>query len=154
LRAGSGDDDMSEIIGYHHLGLSVTDLGKSVEWYRRVLRFEINAEIEGAGFRRTRLRTPSNGITLTLTVHDDESVEAFSERRPGMDHVAFQVGGRGDIDSLKGRLERLEVEHSEIKASGSGTAMITLRDPDNIQLEIFGGPFDPTIAAGGQETSS
>jgi hypothetical protein len=26
--------------------------------------------------------------------------------------------------------------------------MITLRDPDNIQVEVFGGPIDPAIAGG------
>ena len=30
--------------------------------------------------------------------------------------------------------------------------MITLRDPDNIQLEVFGGSFDAAIAAGGNES--
>ena len=26
--------------------------------------------------------------------------------------------------------------------------MITLRDPDNIQIEVFGGELDPSIAGG------
>lgn len=134
---------MSEIKGYHHLSLSVTDLSKSTEWYRAVLGFEIDAEIEGAGFRRTRLREPESGVTLTLTSHDDELAEVFSELRPGMDHVAFELASANDVDSLKGRFERLGVNHSEVKESATGSAMITLRDPDNIQLEVFVGTPDP-----------
>ena len=139
---------MEEIIGYHHVSLSVTDLGKSVEWYQQVLGLDVTAEIEGQGFKRTRLRAPKSGVTLTLTRHDEESGDAFSERRAGMDHVAFELGGVDAVSSMKTRFEELGVDHSEIKASQGGSAMITLRDPDNIQIEVFGGPFDPTIAAG------
>ncbi|MDQ3946405.1 MAG: VOC family protein [Actinomycetota bacterium] len=139
---------MSLIKGYHHVSLSVSDLGKSTEWYREVLEFEVVAEIEGEGFRRARLRAPESGVTLTLTSHEGNSGEAFDERRPGLDHVAFQMASPEDINALKGRFEQLGINHSEIKQSSSGTAMITVRDPDNIQLEVFGGSFDPSIGAG------
>ena len=140
---------MTEVLGYHHLSLSVTDLGKSTEWYRQVLGLDVVAEIEGDGFRRNRLRAAGSGVTLTLTRHDEESGEPFSERRPGLDHVAFDVGGVEDVRALEQRFAELGVDHSEIKGSDKGTAVITLRDPDDIQLEVFGGPIDPTIAAGG-----
>ena len=139
---------MEDIVGYHHVSLSVTDPGKSSEWYQQVLGLEVTADIVGNGFNRTRLRAPKSDVTLTLTSHDDESGDAFSERRPGMDHVAFELGGVDAVSSMKRRFEELGVVHSEIKSSASGSAMITLRDPDNIQIEVFGGPFDAAIAAG------
>lgn len=139
---------MTEVLGYHHLSLSVTDLAKSTEWYQQVLGLDVAAEIEGEGFRRTRLRAPGSGVTLTLTRHDQQSGETFDERRPGMDHVALRVGGVEEVQALKDRFAQLGVDHSEVKASSGGTAMITLRDPDNIQLEVFGGELDPNIAGG------
>ena len=139
---------MTEVIGYHHLSLSVTDLGKSTEWYQQVLGLDVAAEIEGDGFRRTRLRAPNSGVTLTLTQHERQSGASFDERRPGMDHVALQVAGVDDVQVLKDRFGQLGVDHSEVKASSGGTAMITLRDPDNIQIEVFGGPPDLSIASG------
>jgi len=141
---------MTEVLAYHHLSLSVTDLGKSTEWYRQVLGLEVVAEIEGDGFRRNRLRAAGSGVTLTLTRHDEESGEHFSERRPGLDHVAFDVGSVEDVRALDQWFAELGVDHSEIKTSDRGTAVITLRDPDNIQLEVFGGPIDPAIVAGGR----
>ena len=42
---------MTEVLGYHHLSLSVTDLGKSTEWYQQVLGLDVAVEIEGDGFR-------------------------------------------------------------------------------------------------------
>jgi glyoxylase I family protein len=139
---------MTAILGYHHLSLSVTDLSRSTEWYQQVLGLDVAAEIEGDGFRRTRLRAPGSGVTLTLTRHDQLSAEAFNERRPGMDHVALQVANSDEVAALKDRFAELGVDHSEVKTGSSGTAMITLRDPDNIQIEVFGGELDPNIAGG------
>jgi glyoxylase I family protein len=139
---------MAEIQGYHHVSLSVSDLGKSAQWYGQTLGFEIDAEIEGEGFRRTRLKAPGSGLTLTLTAHEQQSGEPFDERRAGVDHIAFNVGTADAVQELKRRFEEHGVVHSDVKQAASGSAMITLRDPDNIQLEVFGGTVDPGIAAG------
>ncbi len=139
---------MTDVIGYHHLSLSVSDLDKSTEWYQQVLGLDVAAQIEGEGFRRTRLRAPGSGVTLTLTRHEQQSGVTFDERRPGMDHVALQVSSADEVKALKDRFAELGVNHSQVKASSGGTAMITLRDPDNIQVEVFGGELDPNIAGG------
>lgn len=139
---------MTQVLGYHHLSLSVTDLAKSTQWYQQILGLQVAAQIDGEGFQRTRLRAPESGVTLTLTQHDGQANESFNERRPGMDHVAIEVAGAEEVQELKGRFEELGVDHSEVKSTGNGTAMITLRDPDNIQIEVFGGALDPQIAAG------
>ncbi len=128
---------MTEVLGYHHVSLSVTDLAKSTQWYTDALGLEIAAEMERTGFRRTRLRAPGSGLTLTLTWHQQQSGDRFDERRAGIDHIAFNVGGADELQELKRRFEELGVDHSEIKETPSGSAMITLRDPDNIQLEVF-----------------
>jgi glyoxylase I family protein len=139
---------MAEILGFHHVSLSVTDLGKSTEWYQQTLGLAIDAEFGGKGFRRARLRAPGSGVTLTLTCHDQESGDAFDERRAGLDHVAFDVGGVEDVQDLKRRFEELGVDHTEVKEASSGATMITVRDPDNIQLEVFGASVDAAIAPG------
>jgi glyoxylase I family protein len=141
-----GGRQMTDVLGYHHLSLSVTDLARSVEWYQQVLGLDVAAEIQGEGFRRTRLRAPESGVTLTLTSHEHELGGSFDERRPGLDHVAFQIRGVDEIHALNDRFAELGVVHSDIKESAAGTAMITLRDPDNIQVEVVAGPLDPAIA--------
>ena len=137
---------MAEILGFQHVSFSVNDLGKSTQWYHETLGLDIGAEFDGNGFRRARLRAPGSDVTLTLTCHGRKSGEPFDERRAGLDHVAFRVGGVEDVYELKRRFEELGVNHSEVKTSG-GAAAITLRDPDNIQLEVFGGFFEAAIAA-------
>jgi glyoxylase I family protein len=131
---------MTRISGYHHVSLTVTDLDKSTEWYGEALGFSHDADIEGDGFRRTRLHHPSGTITLTLTQHENGSGDRFDERRTGLDHVAFSVPNLKEVREFKRRFEEQGVPHSEIKLVrsefGDG-GMITLRDPDNIQLEVF-----------------
>lgn len=129
---------MVEILKFQHVSLSVNDLGKSTTWYHQTLGLDIDAEFDGNGFRRARLLAPGSGFMLTLTSHERESGEPFDERRAGLDHVAFQVGGVADVHELKRRFEELGVDHSEVKEAWGGAVTITLRDPDNIQLEVFG----------------
>ncbi len=126
-----------EVLGYHHLSLSVRDLPRSTAWYQKVLGLEITAQIEGEGFQRTRLKAPGGGVTLTLTCHDAGSADPFDERRVGMDHVSFVVEA-GSVPALKARFEELGLEHSDMKEYPGGVCTITFRDPDNIQLEVFG----------------
>ena len=129
---------MPTIAGYSHLSLTVTNLGKSTEWYRELLGFTLDAEVDGEGFRRHRLRHPDAGITLTLTEHDDGGRDRFDERRIGMDHVSFAVPTIDDLLGFKERFEELGVPHSEVKATAGGAGgIVTFRDPDHIQLEIF-----------------
>jgi glyoxylase I family protein len=129
---------VATLSGFSHLSLSVTDLDRSTGWYREMLGFAVDSHVEGETFRRTRLRHPDAGITLTLTAHAEGSADAFDERRTGMDHVSFAVPTIDDLHQLKARFDEKGVDHSEIKpiASGAG-GMITFRDPDNIQLELF-----------------
>ena len=68
-----------------------------------------------------------------------------------MDHLALQVGGVEDVQELKRRFEEVGREPFGGKGLGIGAAKITLRDPDDIQLDLFGGPVDPALAAGRRE---
>ena len=129
---------MPTLAGYSHLSLTVTNLDKSTQWYRELLGFSLDSEVKGDGFRRNRLRHPDAGITLTLTAHDAGSGDRFDERRTGMDHVSFAVPSIDELHVFKEQFVERGVDHSEIKPTASGAGgMITFRDPDNIQLEVF-----------------
>lgn len=62
----------------------------------------------------------------------------FSEFRTGLDHLEFLVSQRSDLEGWASRLDDLGIEHSGVKQpSYTANAMLTFRDPDNIQLELF-----------------
>ena len=132
---------MPSIQGFHHVSFSVNDPAKSAAWYEDVLGFAHDADVEGSGFRRIRLRHPASGVTVTLTGHERGSGDPFSELRTGLDHLAFSIaGGVDELKECKRWFEERDVDHSEIRTTPTGGAIITLRDPDNIQLEVFAAP--------------
>ena len=124
------------IDGYSHVSLTVTDLERSVAWYREVLGFTVHGHGEREGFRRARLAGPGGGPTLSLTQHAGGTGDPFSETRTGLDHLAFTVPHVTDVEALGRRFDELGVEHSGIRRTGP-VAAITFRDPDNVQLEVF-----------------
>lgn len=122
----------------HHVTLNVIDPEQSEQWYGRVLHFSRMTAYETPGFRRIIMRHPS-GIVLGLGKHQaPEAAVPFSEQRTGLDHLAFQVADRGQLEEWRALFEDLGVDHSEIKPGAvPGSFLIVFRDPDNIQLEVF-----------------
>lgn len=135
---------MPRITALAHLSLSVIDLSRSVEWYTRVLGFVVDSEVEGATFRRARLRHAGAPFTLTLTQHDEGSLDRFQETRVGLDHLAFLVPTVAEVEAFEKLLDEHEVPHSEVKWATPDVARIIFRDPDNIQLEVMAAPPLPS----------
>ncbi|MDP1807561.1 MAG: VOC family protein [Acidimicrobiales bacterium] len=131
---------MPSITGFHHVSFTVSDRERSVLWYQEVLGFERHSEVEAGTFRRTRMRHPDCGITITLTQHDHTSGGRLDERGIGLDHLALGVPDVEDLKAWKRRFEERGVDHSDINERSPGAAAITVRDPDNIQLEVFSTP--------------
>jgi glyoxylase I family protein len=132
------------ITGIHHLGLTVTDVERSARWYEEVLGF---ARVGGLGDAMTErrkifLRHKGFDIRLGLVEHGSSSKRPFDETETGLDHLAFEVPARDDLELWATRLQELNVPFSPIAASYSipGAAVLVLRDPDNIQLELFTDP--------------
>lgn len=128
---------MPSITGFSHVSLSVSDRERSAVWYQEVMGFERHSEVTADTFTRTRMRQPDSGIMVTLTQHAQGAGDRFAETQTGMDHLSLQVPSLEDLQEWKRRFEEHEVDHSEIKETGPGSAMITFRDPDNIQLELL-----------------
>jgi glyoxylase I family protein len=120
--------------------LSVREPSTSAEWYVEVFGFEIHREFAGPDGRvlDVCMVHPDAGIELCLVGHRANAGEPFNEARTGLDHLEFLVSERGDLEEWAQRLDALGVAHSGVKiAPASKNAMVTFRDPDNIQLELF-----------------
>jgi catechol 2,3-dioxygenase-like lactoylglutathione lyase family enzyme len=129
---------MATITGYHHLSLTVRDAEKSVEFYGKVFGFVPVLELEDAqgwGYKRV-LAHPESRTILGFSVHKSNDGSEFSEFRTGLDHLSFGVTSRADLDAWMERLDELGIEHSEVTSSAVGH-QITLRDPDNVQVELW-----------------
>ena len=122
----------------HHVALNVRDLERSERWYSEVLGFTRLAPFRGDRFERVIMRHPS-GVVLGLTRHDDPAAEeSFSERRTGLDHVAFEVASREELEGWATRFDELGVTHSGVTETPmTGSFLIAFRDPDQLQLEMY-----------------
>ncbi|WP_219415843.1 VOC family protein [Pseudonocardia nigra] len=124
---------------YHHLGITVTDVVASEVWYSEVFGMQrAFVEQHPAGGYAVVLQRPGTGLFLGLDHHDGNPGEPFDERRTGLDHFSFAVGSRAELDDWVAHLDRLGLPHSGIKEPDLPfpCALIVLRDPDGVQIEI------------------
>ena len=144
LAALHGRGERGMIRGIHHLGLTVRDVDASAAWYEEVLGFRRVGEFTASGGARRKVFLRHDGLQarLGLTQHRHGSQDAFDQTRAGLDHLAFTVADRGELDAWAARLADAAVVHSPVTAANSvpGAAVLVFRDPDNIQLELFAEP--------------
>ncbi|MFC4112004.1 VOC family protein [Nonomuraea zeae] len=120
-----------------HIGLNVTDLGKSTEFYRRVFGFTVAGESQEEG-RRYAFLTQDGTLVLTLW---QQSEGRFATALPGLHHLSFQVA---DLEAVR-RAEAVVREigatlhHDGVVPHGEGATSggVFFEDPDGIRLEIF-----------------
>ena len=128
----------------HHTGYTVSDLDRSVAFYREVLELELIQESADAG-RRFAFLGAGGRLFLTLW---QQGHAAFEPRQAGLHHLAFQVPTLDAVQAAEAKLRargiapRYDgvVPHRE----GAESAALFFTDPDGIRLEIY----SPTGAAG------
>jgi catechol 2,3-dioxygenase-like lactoylglutathione lyase family enzyme len=133
----------------HHIALTVTDLDASIAWYEEVFDIKFQLEEPHQGGTGKVLADEAWQLVLVLHRHDTNGRELFVETRTGLDHVGLAVPSRADLEAWQAHLERLGVERAAaadrprtqapIRDRPYGS-VLTFRDPDNIQLEIFAPP--------------
>jgi catechol 2,3-dioxygenase-like lactoylglutathione lyase family enzyme len=129
------------LTGISHVGLTVRDVAASEVWYTDVLglvRLFVEPHSVGEGHAVVMTR-PGTALFLGLDHHPDADRQLFSERRTGLDHVAFSVESRLDLDLWASRLEARGIDHGPILDVDEPAphAQMTFRDPDGIPIEVF-----------------
>jgi catechol 2,3-dioxygenase-like lactoylglutathione lyase family enzyme len=128
------------ITGRVEVTLTVRDPVRSAAWYAELLGMETRYDYAApdGSMHYVCLTEPHSDLVLCLVGHDASSGELFSEFRTGLDHLELLVAQRDDLDEWAARLTDLGIEHSGVKDPPyTRNAMLTFRDPDNIQLEFF-----------------
>ena len=134
-----------EIGGIHHLRLTVTDVGRSREFYTGLLGFDVAVESpppDDPGAEAAS-RVLFGGIVmvrggLLMGLRPVAPAgDRFDEDRVGLDHLSFSVGSRADLDEAARLFDERGVPHGEIRTlEGFGIYVLPFRDPDNIQVEL------------------
>lgn len=123
----------------HHVELYVGDLERAVTfwgWLLGELGYEPYQEWdEGISWR--------GGGTYLAFVQAPEVQGGFDRRHVGLNHVAFRVDNRSEVDrlaeALQGRGARLLYEDRHPYAGGPDHYAAFLEDPDGLKVELVAG---------------
>ena len=95
--------DAPVLAGIHHLKLPVSDLARSLEWYRSRLGYQVQVEfVEQGTLMGCGLAHPAGGPDLGLRLDPDRARAAA-----GFDYFAIGVPDKATIDRLARRLDEL-----------------------------------------------
>lgn len=120
-----------------HIGLNVTNLQRSKQFYQDVFGFDLAGESIEANRAFVFLATEGKPV-LTLW---QQSNGRFPTSNPGLHHLSFEVD---DIDTVKlvetkVRTLGAKLYHDGIvsHAEGAASGGIFFEDPDGIRLEVY-----------------
>ncbi|MES2094620.1 MAG: VOC family protein [Actinomycetota bacterium] len=140
------------VSGVHHIGLSVSDMKRSFEWYSRMFDLAPGAVTDGSGEALSdALQVPEAQLSFAMISLGSTRIEFLEYHYPtgrpfdrtnsdiGPSHICLEVSD-------------LEAAYADLTAKGAifnappitldsgvhaGSKWAYLRDPDGIQLEIW-----------------
>jgi catechol 2,3-dioxygenase-like lactoylglutathione lyase family enzyme len=130
---------MAGFPGISHVALTVTNLRASAEWYGRLFGSEPVLDEDAGAFHHVVFALPGGSVVSLHGHATTDKGDRFSEFRPGLDHLAFDVANRAELEVWEARLSELGIEHGEVVDAHYGSGL-SFRDPDNIALEFFAPP--------------
>ncbi len=130
---------MAGFPGIGHVALTVTDIDRSREWYSRLFDAQPVLDEDTGTFYHVVWGLEGGSLFGIHTHPRDNDQPGFSEFRTGLDHVAFGVTSRSDLESWEQRLNELGINHGGIVDAPYGSGL-SFRDPDNLPLEFFAPP--------------
>jgi catechol 2,3-dioxygenase-like lactoylglutathione lyase family enzyme len=133
-----------ELDGIHHVKIAVTDLGRSLRWYRRVFGLRPTIQFPDADGEVRGVAGEVPGLGRTLVGLRVNPAAAAGNR--GFDPVSFGVASRDDLVAWAGHLDSLGIEHSPVVEASIGWLLV-FDDPDGLTLHLY------TWAAHGLEVS-
>ena len=140
-----------QVLGFHHTGFTVSDLDRSVVFYRDILGMELLAELESSSpVTETILGMPGAHLKVAFLKAGDNMLELIQYLSPegrtydrrtcdvGPCHIAFLVS---DIDEAYRTLSAKGVQFKSPPQSAEETGeplrACYMTDPDGINLELI-----------------
>lgn len=134
----------------HHIRLTVTDVERSRAFYTEVLGFEVAIDGPPPADDPTHevlVENLQGGVVLTgsgmllgLRPADEErrsTKDRFDPFRVGLDHLSFTVADRTTLETAATTLDEHGIPHGVITdLPVFGISVLSLEDPDGIQLEL------------------
>ena len=123
-------------LAFGHAGLNVSDLARSLDFYRDVFGLDVIGRSDDGPHRYAFLGRDG---TLLVTLWEQSSGRHATDR-PGLHHFAFRVESIGEVEAVEVRLRArgAAIRHDGIvpHAEGGDSGGIFFEDPDGIRLEV------------------
>ncbi|WP_445182344.1 VOC family protein [Pseudonocardia sp. Cha107L01] len=120
-----------------HVGLNVTDLTRSKDFYQRVLGLELM--VDGRDGDREWAFLGRDGTLLITLWRQSEGL--FATALPGLHHLAFQVDTPEEVLAVQRNLSDLgaDFHYDGVVAhrEGGDSGGVFFTDPDGIRLEVY-----------------
>lgn len=127
--------------GFNHVGLSVTDLEKSTQFFTETLGWRLSGRDEE--YPATFLTDGEMFLTL-WRVSDPETAVAFNRKNNvGLHHLAISVASFDILDELYERVRAVDgvvIEFAPEPAYGGPTKHMMIREPSGNRLEFAHNP--------------
>ncbi|MFE2999920.1 VOC family protein [Nocardia sp. NPDC059246] len=121
------------LAGVHHLKLPVSDLARSIGWYRTRLGYTVGVEFREQGdLRGVALHHPAGGPMLGLRLDPEKAVAAA-----GFDYFSIGVPDRPAMQALAAHLTALGESHAGVHFATIGWILPELRDPDGHEVRFY-----------------
>jgi glyoxylase I family protein len=127
---------MPSIMGAHHVALTVSDADASASWYCNLLGMRVVLSDDDETVRFRVMAHPESGLVLGVRQYSGHAADRFDEFHTGLDHLAFGVSSRAELEAWERELAQRGVTFSPIAETPIGS-VIVFRDPDNVQLEFW-----------------
>jgi glyoxylase I family protein len=124
-----------------HVRLTVTDIERSRQFYESVFDWPVLIEVPENADEATKsaLSFLYGGVVYdlggTLIGLRPVATDRFDEDRAGLDHIAFRMSSKDELETAATHLDDLGIQHEPIKDIGP-SYILEFRDPDNIALEL------------------
>ena len=143
-----------DVVNFSHICVAVSEMERSLTWYRRVLGVTVVFDVElggeslekvtgtaGAKGRMVGMRIPGSGVVVELLDFGTGATATRAERSPtGYTNISVTVG---DLDVANDAL-RAAGEPTGPIADFDGVRMLFLSDPDGTPIEVVEYPRGAT----------
>jgi catechol 2,3-dioxygenase-like lactoylglutathione lyase family enzyme len=119
--------------GIHHVKLPVTDLARSLDWYRSRLGYEVEIEfVESGQLMGISLRHPNGGPRLGLRLAPERARAAA-----GFDYFAIGVPDKRALEVLATRLQSFGEVNAGLHFATIGWILPGTHDPDGHEVRFY-----------------
>jgi catechol 2,3-dioxygenase-like lactoylglutathione lyase family enzyme len=140
-----------------HVGIQVTDVDRSIDFYRKVLGLKVTGRWGPPDFGRSvcfmRITDKHHDLVLFELPRDDEkagipSADSRTRKGAGLDHIAFEIDAREDwlkalehvracgVEIVSGPYVHAP-EGGDKFVGGSGSHAFYFLDPDGNRIEVY-----------------